>query len=1175
MKTKRILLVVSLVLAAGLLASAVWAGTLPAAALSVDAWQPLTPPPGTRITALAASPQYQTDQTIFAGTDTGLYCSLDAGNSWAALSTEIVYGRKIVPSPDYPADPTLFVLQQAPDEPDGALFRSVDGGTTWQVVWHAGTPIDLVLSPDFVNDRTAFLAANNFPGLVWRSSDHGLTWHTLTDPQNQQPALHLALSPNFAVDHTVFSAGFGPLNRSTDGSNSWDALPAPGPNYSILLSADFVVDQMLWASYREIEASGLQPESGIARSLDGGETWDITGAGLPGSYSAFYHSLTASADADTQIVAAVPSLIVDEFPARVYSSFDEGLNWTPQAALPGNDVPLQVVSVGPWPSMLVGGDAGIYRYVSACYEILADGSIETDPPKAGYQGVALAWEIPDTMLTAGYANDYRHDGAWSMRTGTDADGPNIYSYSSFRQRVTIPANASSATLTFWRYPILGDAAAVGQDEVKVADLLDAGPEVADYQYLLALHDDGSYDVLRTWRDNSQTWTETTVDLSAYAGQSIRLHFGAFNNGTGGRSGMFVDSAALQVCLQSEQTAARLYLPMLLNRSAAPTSTPTPVVTPTPVWTPTPTATPSAIPTAVPGFVPTPYWAGRLNLPAGSRPHGVAVNAAGNRVFVAFHGVDHSGHTLGVVNEYLSLQAQIDLSPNATGPNGVAVIPSSGRVVVTNRQINNASVVDPVAGTVVGTIPTGSMPDGVVVQGGTGYIANFGSDSVTVFDPATLAVVATLTGVGHEPAMLAAGDPSSGEVFLTAHGSNQVFHLHGTNVLNYWDGIAAPYGVSYDPASQRLYVANRGPAHTVTVIDVELDSVVGTIAVGKEPFVLLVNPDSGHLFVACDNEVRIYDTYDWALVTSIPVPAGATEGIAFEPRLSKVFVTSAASDALTVIQDLGPARVLFSSDRDGNGEIYRMLPDGRNVQRLTFTNDAWEVDATGSPDGRWIAYQRYSMFEPNQIWLMSRDGRAAHMLTDGVSDNSQPSWSADSSKLVFASTRDGDWEIYVLDLATLGVTRLTDNAWDDLLPDWSKINGRIAFVSTRNAGNAELFTMVADGSDVQQLTSNVNGDYAPSWSPLANRLAFWGTRPAGQALYTVHSDGSNVQLLAPQSLRPNSPAWGFVGDAILFTGFRPDSGYSEIMRIEADGSGLALLTNNEVNFDYSAGWLSGW
>ena len=108
-------------------------------------------------------------------------------------------------------------------------------------------------------------------------------------------------------------------------------------------------------------------------------------------------------------------------------------------------------------------------------------------------------------------------------------------------------------------------------------------------------------------------------------------------------------------------------------------------------------------------------------------------------------------------------------------------------------------------------------------------------------------------------------------------------------------------------------------------------------------------------------------------------------------------------------------------------------------------------------------------------------------------------------------------------------------------------------------------MAADGSDLRRLATSVDGDRQPSWSPLAERLAFYGSRPEGQALYTLRADGTDIRLLAPQSLRPTSPAWGYTGDSIVFSGYRPGSGYSEIMRIEADGSGLVLLTNNEVEF----------
>jgi TolB protein len=320
----------------------------------------------------------------------------------------------------------------------------------------------------------------------------------------------------------------------------------------------------------------------------------------------------------------------------------------------------------------------------------------------------------------------------------------------------------------------------------------------------------------------------------------------------------------------------------------------------------------------------------------------------------------------------------------------------------------------------------------------------------------------------------------------------------------WDNIPEPYGLSFDPASRRLYIANRGVARTVTVLDVYYDWIVGTIPLIKEPFVLFVNPDSGHLFIACGDQVDVYDTLNWAQVTSIPVPPGAEEGIAFEPRLSKIFVTSRDSDALTVIQDRRPAQVVFASDRDGNGEIYRMLPDGRNQVRLTFTTDAWETAPAGSPDGRWIAYERRDNGDPtySEIWIMSRDGRGAYMLTEGPFNHHSPSWSADSRKIALASDRDGDLEIYVYDLAAHTINKVTDNFTNEADPDWSRMTGMIAYTSDLYTTNSEIFVMDANGGDARRLTVNFNGDRGPSWSPLADRIAFWGSRPQGQGLYVM-------------------------------------------------------------------------
>ncbi len=96
---------------------------------------------------------------------------------------------------------------------------------------------------------------------------------------------------------------------------------------------------------------------------------------------------------------------------------------------------------------------------------------------------------------------------------------------------------------------------------------------------------------------------------------------------------------------------------------------------------------------------------------------------------------------------------------------------------------------------------------------------------------------------------------------------------------------------------------------------------------------------------------------------------------------------------------------------------------------------------------------------------------------------------------------------------------------------------------------------------------------PSWAPDGARLAFWGTREY-QGLYVLQADGVTISPLAGQYLRPGAPAWGpgSAGGWIVFSGYRAGSGYSEIFRVAPDGSGLVLLTYNEVDWESGPGWL---
>ena len=84
-----------------------------------------------------------------------------------------------------------------------------------------------------------------------------------------------------------------------------------------------------------------------------------------------------------------------------------------------------------------------------------------------------------------------------------------------------------------------------------------------------------------------------------------------------------------------------------------------------------------------------------------------------------------------------------------------------------------------------------------------------------------------------------------------------------------------------------------------------NQVVGTISTAdREPYVLAVNPDTGHLFVVCDNQVRVYRTGDLGLVKTITLAAGYNSRIAVDPVLDRVYITDYDSRTLSVIQDGG-------------------------------------------------------------------------------------------------------------------------------------------------------------------------------------------------------------------------------------------------------------------------------
>jgi len=253
------------------------------------------------------------------------------------------------------------------------------------------------------------------------------------------------------------------------------------------------------------------------------------------------------------------------------------------------------------------------------------------------------------------------------------------------------------------------------------------------------------------------------------------------------------------------------------------------------------------------------------------------------------------------------------------------------------------------------------------------------------------------------------------------------------------------------------------------------------------------------------------------------------------------------------------RIAFSSDRDGNRDIYVMNADGSGQTNLT-NDEAYDDDPAWSPDRSKIAWTRW-----DEIYVMNADGTGQTNLTNDEANDADPAWSPDGSKIAFMSDRDDNWEIYVMNADGTGQTRLTNNDHDDGEPDWSPDGSKIAFTHWYR-----IYVMNADGTGQTLLTDSVAGH--PAWSPDGSKIAFyWAAEfsPLSADIYVMNADGTEEMRLTTDPVGEFGPTWSPGGSKIAF---RSDwDGWGEIYVMNADGTGQTNLTNHPDDQDSSPAW----
>ena len=292
----------------------------------------------------------------------------------------------------------------------------------------------------------------------------------------------------------------------------------------------------------------------------------------------------------------------------------------------------------------------------------------------------------------------------------------------------------------------------------------------------------------------------------------------------------------------------------------------------------------------------------------------------------------------------------------------------------------------------------------------------------------------------------------------------------------------------------------------------------------------------------------------------------------------------ASIAMTQTAEAGPTldplealladdgQLVFYAARDGeDAELYLLDLVSGLEQQLT-DNDSADIYPAVSPDGLQVAFMS-DRDGDNEIYVLDlacaqpanggTDCEAStRQLTDNDIDDRSPAWTPDGSTVLYASdvAFEGQYDLFAVSVAEGALTRVTESDTYDDYPSMSPDGTAIVFTAWEpdNLATGAIMRLDRANGEISVLLDNEDNDWAATFSPDGNSLVFNRMGEGRAGLWIMDATGENQRLLYDGPGYDWAAAWNRDGQLLTFTS--DETGVRELYLIPATGGMPRKITS---------------